>query len=389
MSEPIKIVLTAETAEAAAKLQAFCQNNAIAFKSLAKAGHEAEGMFAANRMGIMELEHSARSMMDGLVAGINPMRMLAMEGPRLVQAGSMMTDEFKAKLMGFLPVLGGIGLAIAAGAAAWHFYGDALVDPTKRARELADAMQQLPDILKQIQTAQRAGVISPDQAEKYRKMLTGEIPLYNKVNVADAFGGHAERDSSGFWGSLGKEKDPTTGAILRRPLLTTNAADAMPDWMKERGLPAPPAQKANIADIKDYVQWLMSHEGATDATDRNPAQDVAAVDLRQSEMRWSQQSTLGPDKQEARIRRQAEDAKNRLEQEHSDAKLSKGWTTDDEEKYQAQIKAIDADADAAIGEIRQRVAAEAAIGVEAGVLVGRALAAGEGGERGDAAAGGL
>ena len=360
MSEPIKIVLTAETAEAAAKLQAFCQNNAIAFKSLTKEGKEAEGMFAANRMGIMELEHSARSMMDGLVAGINPMRMLAMEGPRLMQAGTMMTEEFKTKLMGFLPILGGVGVAIAAGAVAWHYYGDALVDPTKRARELADAMQQLPDILKQIQTAQRAGVISPDQAEKYRKMLTGEIPLYNKVNVADAFGGHAERDSSGFWGSLGKEKDPTTGAILRRPLLTTNAADAMPDWMKERGLPAPPAQKANIADIKDYVQWLMSHEGATDATDRNPAQDVAAVDLRQSEMRWSQQSTLGPDKQEARIRRQAEDAKNRLEQEHSDAKLSKGWTTDDEEKYQAQIKAIDADADAAIGEIRQRVAAEAA-----------------------------
>ena len=346
MSEPIKIVLTAETAEAAAKLKAFCESNAIAFKSLAKVGHEAEGMFAANKMAIMELEHSARSLADGLVAGINPMRMLAMEGPRLLQSGSLMTEEFKTKLMGFLPILGGVGVAIAAGAVAWHYYGDALVDPTKRARELADALQKVPDALKQIQTAERAGSITAAQAQKYRDMLPGgAMKLYNQETIADAFGGHAARIGNGAGGILGEDF----------PQLTTDRYIRNSRTGKIIG----ERQEANAADRELYAR--QQRRGVvTDANDQSKPGDVAAAALRVDEMKWTQQSSLGLEKQEERIRRQADEMKNKLEEEHATARTAKGWTADDEVKYQAQIKAVDADADKAINELKQRAATEAA-----------------------------
>ena len=42
-----------------------------------------------NRMAMMELEHSIRAVIDGIGAGMSPMRLLAMEGSRLVEAFKM------------------------------------------------------------------------------------------------------------------------------------------------------------------------------------------------------------------------------------------------------------------------------------------------------------
>jgi hypothetical protein len=44
------------------------------------------GSLGSNRMAMMEVGHSARAMADGLAAGMPPMRLLAMETPRLIQA---------------------------------------------------------------------------------------------------------------------------------------------------------------------------------------------------------------------------------------------------------------------------------------------------------------
>jgi hypothetical protein len=367
MSEPIKIVLTAETQAAAKSLQDFCNQANVGFKTLSSGAHEAKGVLMENRAAIMELEHSARSMADGLIAGINPLRMMAMEGPRLLQAGSVMTDEFKSKLLGFLPILGGVGVAIAAGATAWHFYGDAIVDPTKRVRELADALQAVPDQLKKIQTALRAGVISPEEAQRLTDLANGKTPLYNVKTIADGYGGHAlETRPEGTAGFLG-------GTPV--PLLTTNATRALTPEEQVVAGPFGPIQSyrppgatnelenlqpANVAQRKTYVDYQLRQAGVTDANNESPAADVSAVRLRQEEMRWMQQSELGPDKQEERIRRQADEAKNTLQEEHGTAQTSKGWTADDEKKYQDQIKSIDADADRAITQLKQRAATEAA-----------------------------
>ena len=368
MSEPIKIVVSAETAEAAAKLQAFCQNNAIAFKGLAKVGHEAEGMFAANKMAIMELEHSARSLADGLISGINPMRMLAMEGPRLMQAGSMMTEEFKTRLLGFIPILGGVGVAITAGALAWHYYGDALVDPTKRARELADALQKLPDILKQIETAQRSGTISKDKAQEYRDMLSGKIPLYQDESRFDAYGGHAKRQSSGFFNWMfGKEVDPQSGAVLKPPMLTTNATkmvqmpgydqfgNQLPPQMVKKQLPL-----ANQADRQDYVKWLMSQQGATDANDQTKVGDAADVQMQDLEKEANIAALTGPAKEIARIEFRVERAKRELEQLKELEVAAKTWNDAKEAGFATASQNIDTEAAASKAEILERAAAEAA-----------------------------
>jgi hypothetical protein len=56
----------------------------------ATAAHHAHGAAAGlNRMAMMEYEHSIRSVIDGLSAGMSPMRLFAMEGARLAQAYQM------------------------------------------------------------------------------------------------------------------------------------------------------------------------------------------------------------------------------------------------------------------------------------------------------------
>lgn len=56
----------------------------------AAAAHGAHAAAMGNsRMAMMELEHVTRSMIDGLAAGISPMRLLMMEGSRLAQAYQM------------------------------------------------------------------------------------------------------------------------------------------------------------------------------------------------------------------------------------------------------------------------------------------------------------
>jgi hypothetical protein len=80
---------------------ALTQQEGAAAIALATAAHEKEiaaieratkshggllGALGKNRAALMEVEHSARASADALAAGASPMRILSMEGPRLVQA---------------------------------------------------------------------------------------------------------------------------------------------------------------------------------------------------------------------------------------------------------------------------------------------------------------
>ncbi len=338
--QPITITINAATVEAANAIRKFAADTAGGLNEVTKAGHAAEGVFAANKMAIMEMEHSARSMADGLISGINPIRMMAMEGPRLMQASTMMTEEFKAKLMGFLPILGGIGVALAAGAVAWHFYGDALVDPTKRAKELATALEKLPDILKQIETAQRAGSLSPAAAQKYKDMLSGATPLYNVTTIADAFGGHAGTVKNGAMGLFGEEFpqltfDPTirnsrTGAVIGQ------------------------RQRANQTDITKYVEQMMRTDKVTDANDKTNPGDEALAKLNEQELKIRRDAELGKEKEIDRIKDRYELERRNIAETRDLAVAAHKWTADDQAKYDATITASKKAEDASIYEIQQR-----------------------------------
>ena len=342
----VKIVITAETAEAAQKLRDFCNTAGAGLQTVEKGGHATEGVFVANKMAIMELEHSVRSMTDGMIAGISPMRMLAMEGPRLLQAGSMMTEEFKSKIIGFLPVLGGVAAAITAGAVLWHYYGDAMVDPTKRARDLAEALQKIPDILRQIETASRAGTLAPAMADKYKDMLSGKTPLYNETTVADAFGGHAKTIKNGAGGLFGEEfPQLTTDRYIRNSRTHQIVGERQP---------------ANQTDITKYVEQMMRTDKVTDANDQTKPGDKALAELHDQEMKMQRDELVGTDKQIARLQDRYTIERRDLAATRDVAVAAHQWSAAEEEKYQAAIRASKTEELASVAEIQQRSATEAA-----------------------------
>ena len=343
----VKIVVEVATADAARALKDFCTQGASGLKVVEKAAHGTEGVFVANKMAMMEMEHSVRSLADGMIAGINPMRMLAMEGPRLMQAGTMMTDEFKTKLLGFLPILGGIGAAIAAGAIAWHFYGDALVDPTKRARDLADALQKVPGILKQIETAQRAGSLSPEAAQKYRDLLPGgAAKLYNVETVADAYGGHAATIKNGAGGIFGEEF----------PQLTTDRYIRNSRTGKIIG----ERQAANDTDRTTYANQQLRSGGIIDATDKTKPGDEALAELHDTELKAQKDSEIGIQKEIDRIKDRYAIELRAKEELRQVAIHDNKWNTDEEKQYQQFLINTESAKQASIAEIQQHATEEAA-----------------------------
>ena len=346
MSEPIKIVVNAQTAEAAAAMSAFTKTTGDGLKEVAGHAHAATGIFAENRMAMMEMEHSARAMADGLMAGINPLRMLAMEGPRLLQASTVMTDAFKATLMSYLPLLGGIAAAVGAGAIAWKFYGESLTDPTKRARDMADALEKIPRILDKIAIAQRAGAIDPARAEKYKDLLSGKTPLYNETTVADSFGGHARTVRNGLGGFFGEEF----------PQLTTD-----PNLRNSRtGRVVGQRQPANQADIEKYVTQLMRSDKTTMANDDSNPGNEALAKLHEQELKIQRDAEVGTQQEIARIRDRYERERREIGETRDVAVAAHKWTADEEKKYQDTLAASKRDETASIAEIEQRVADEKA-----------------------------
>ena len=324
MGEPIKIVVTAETAQAAAALQQFVQATGSGLAEVAKnAGHAGEAL-GQNRFALMELGHVARSTAESLAFGMNPLRVLALEAPRIVQANAMLSTEMRATLLRFLPALGLVGVAVGAGVVAWKYYGEALVDPTKRARELADALDKIPDILEKINVATRAGSINEAAAEKYRKLASGETPLYNVNTIPDAYGGHASTVRNGALGLFGEEF----------PQLTTD-----PNIRNSRtGAIVGRRDLANKADVQKYVEQLLRTNQVTDANDKTKPGDAADVELNQEELKIHRDAEIGTQRQIDRIKdRYAVEL--RLMAEKRQVEIADGtWTDAKQKKYDETVK---------------------------------------------------
>ncbi len=358
MSEPIKIVVTADTAAAAAALRTFASQTASGLEVVEKAAHGAAGGLNSNRMALMELGHSARSIADGLAAGMSPLRLAMMEAPRVTQAIGEASAAFRTKLMAMLPMLGGIGAALAAGAVAWHFYGDAIVDPTKRARELADALQKIPGLLKQIQTAQLSGAISPEQASKYQDMLSGKTPLYNKTTVPDGYGGRAStirpEGTLGLWGGTAVP-DLTTNATSKSQVYS-----AWPGSVPAGANMTEQHQLANASDRQKYVEYLMRRDGVTDANDQTKAADQAMVELRDNEKKLQIEAEQGIQKEIDRIKLRTEMTQRQIDLERQTVIGAGGSSSQADEAAKSATSANNLLADQDIAALRQKAADEAA-----------------------------
>jgi hypothetical protein len=182
MSEPIKIVVTAETAEAAAKLQAFLRDNIDGLvKVEVGAAHAAaplrelrESAMAAHE-GFRTLETSAMLLggqrFPELAMGV----MGATEGMRAMRSVALLTGLTLGEL---LPPLALLAAGLAGGAWVWSQFSNAQSKADEETKKLVDSLDKIPALLEKIQTLSKAGLLSPAGAKQMSDEVTGRKALY-------------------------------------------------------------------------------------------------------------------------------------------------------------------------------------------------------------------
>jgi hypothetical protein len=182
MSEPIKIVVTAETAEAAAKLQAFLRDNIDGLAKVeAGAAHAAaplrelrESAMAAHE-GFRTLETSAMLLggqrFPELAMGV----MGATEGMRAMRSVALLTGLTLGEL---LPPLALLAAGLAGGAWVWSQFSNAQSKADEETKKLVDSLDKIPALLEKIQTLSKAGLLSPAGAKQMSDEVTGRKALY-------------------------------------------------------------------------------------------------------------------------------------------------------------------------------------------------------------------
>ena len=341
---PIKIVVTADTQEAAAALRKFLADTGNGLDEVTKKAAHAGGALGQNKFALMELGHSARATAESLAFGMSPLKVMALEAPRVVQAFTMMNEAMKASVIAMLPALGGVAVALGAGAIAWKMYGESFIDPTRRARDMADALEKIPGILLKIQTAQLAGSISPDQAQKYRDLLSGATPLYNQRTVRDAYGGHASTIGTGIMGLTGEQEvQLTTEQNIR------NSRTGQVIGQRDR---------ANTADVSRYVEQQMKKDKTTGANEKSQPGDEALVKLHEEELKIQRDAELGTQKAIDRIKDRYELERRSIAQHRDDTIATQRWSAGEEANYQKTLKDSKAAEAASIAELQSKAEEE-------------------------------
>lgn len=156
-------------------------------------GHGGDG--GLNRMQMMELGHSARATFDALAAGASPMRVLAMEGPRVVQALGSGTGGVGGVLKGLMSavsptvlILGALGAALAAGVISAVQYAQGVHEIIKAVDGLGRASGVTEGQIEDLAQAQaKSGKVSQGaaQALAIAMITTGKV---TRENLAGATG---------------------------------------------------------------------------------------------------------------------------------------------------------------------------------------------------------
>lgn len=181
MPEPIKIVVYAQTDEAAKKIKDFAAGAGMDLGAGFKKGAaEAENFVkrAGNaRAGLMELEHTARASADIMLMGGNPRWLLA-QIPQMIQGLS----EMGVGLSTLLPWIAAVGAAVGAGYLGWKEYMSGVNDTTEEIKKMTDALDKVPALLEKIQSLTKSGLISQAAGTEFADYLgkNPKKPLYRK-----------------------------------------------------------------------------------------------------------------------------------------------------------------------------------------------------------------
>ena len=159
MSEPVEIVVTAQTGQAAAAL-----------KNL---GVEGQSAFRQVREGAM-LAHEGMRSLEGTLLLVGGTRfpeftvgaMVAIQAVKGLRTASMLTGVAMSTM---LPILGGLAAAVGAGALVWGAMKSEQDRARESADELAESYKQMPELINRINDAHQAGALS---AADQQRMLT-------------------------------------------------------------------------------------------------------------------------------------------------------------------------------------------------------------------------
>jgi hypothetical protein len=210
MSEPIKIVVTAETAEAAAKLEAFMNGTGSGLKGLASGAASAGGELKTLRETAMATHEGFRTMESGvLLLGGTRFPALSMgimgvtEAMRGLRSVALLTGASLATVA--LP-LAAVAAVVAGGMFAWSEYSGAEAKAAEESKKLEESLAKIPAILERINNLQKAGRLGPDAAAEYTAGLNGKRKLYRQSDgqlTATPTESYSVDDYSGSYGGGG------------------------------------------------------------------------------------------------------------------------------------------------------------------------------------------
>lgn len=175
MSTPIKIVVTAETAAAAAQLKQFASSSAAGLKVLEQAGGGADNALSTMRQSAMGLREGFHALEMGVyLLGGQKFPELAQavlgvrSGMMLLRTASELTGKSMAALGPYAAL---VVAAVAAGTLVWKEWNAAEDEAAQKAKDLADAWKELPPLLEKINALQKQGLISDAAARQSKDML--------------------------------------------------------------------------------------------------------------------------------------------------------------------------------------------------------------------------
>ena len=136
------------------------------------------------------------------------------------------------KLTSILPVIGTISLAATAGYLIWKDYGGSMETTAEKAKRLGDELKKIPDLLANIETAQKGGNLTAAQADSFRDILSGRTPIYRKSGSSGSGGAYDITTDAGQYGTSGR--------------------------MRGRWIQNPPADVNNPNDLKQAMAMIQS-----------------------------------------------------------------------------------------------------------------------------------
>ena len=282
MSTPVKIVVTAETAQAAAAANSGLQQ-------MSKGGVAATEGMKITREGVRSLTEPLREMNYALMLSGASFPEFS-RGLGLLSTGLLgtraLTMSLGISLGALVPIVLAITAAVGGGLYVWHELGAGESEAEQKAKDRAEAFKGLIPILKQINDLQQAGLLSGAAASNYTDYLTGKKKLYvdEEGKVTPMATRQAHTQTVGAFGGLQESEGVTT--VANKPASLEQVQKYITDQATSGGM-IPEEQSAALEKLTELER--KAHE---ESLSKNQQEIAAIHDKYEKERQEIQQTAL-------------------------------------------------------------------------------------------------